>query len=376
LRVEFDRGALRAFLEGLARSCEVPSSSMRLAVLSDPAAMAALGVVSPTWSPGEPVPVFLSPRPGRRLDVERSLSLVEAALGDWRRGPVRLLEVEVAAPPADMALLEQALLEQVRRTPGVVGVYVRDLRTGQEIGIHSQVLFSGASVVKTAIMLAVFRSLDKPPDRVVAGALQAMMVFSDNDAANRLLALIGGGVSADGAEAMTETLVRLGLHRSCMYSPYWGGHCEGPDCLAQPWPGVVVPAEGELVTDADPCRFTTPSDMGLLMTYLYQCSRGEGRILETFAGEITVEECGDMLELMQQNDDRQRMVAGLPSGVRVAHKSGWIEDMKADVGIVFSPGGAYVLSVFVWEKNWLEDAVGNPRVAALSWIVYSFFNPL
>lgn len=375
LEVEFDEAALRGFLEDLARSYDTLSSSMRLAVLTDTAAIEALGVVSPTWSPGEPALAFLAPRPGHRLDVQGSLAPLEAALKDWRREPIRLKENEVPAPPADVSLLERVLREQIGRMPGVVGIYVRDLESGQEIGVHPGVAFSGASVVKAAIMLQVLRVLDEPPDEEVSATLSLMMVLSDNDAANLMLALAGGGDSSRGAITTTEMLLRLGLHDTCMYSPYQGDSYEGPACLDDPLPGVGVP-EGWPATDPDPYRFTTPRDMGLLMAYIYACSRGEGPILEQFPREITADECQAMLELMQQNEDRQRMVAGIPAGIPVAHKSGWIEDMKADAGIVFSPGGTYVLSLFVWEQDWLEDFQGNPRIAALSWLVYTFFNPL
>ncbi len=115
--------------------------------------------------------------------------------------------------------------------------------------------------------------------------------------------------------------------------------------------------------------------MGRLLAYIYTCSLGRGPIRETFPDEVTAEECQAMIDLMLRNADRERLVAGIPEGIPVAHKSGWIPDMKADAGIVFSPGGTYVVSIFVWEPASLTDREGNPRIAALSWAVYAFFNP-
>jgi hypothetical protein len=131
----------------------------------------------------------------------------------------------------------------------------------------------------------------------------------------------------------------------------------------------------EPVTDPDPWLQTMPREMGWLLRHLYDCGQGQGLLLELFPEAITQEKCQDMLDLMAQNADDSRMVAGLPEGIPCAHKSGWISDMKADAGIVYSPGGTYIFSVFAWEEGSLSDAQGNPRISALSWISYSFFNP-
>jgi beta-lactamase class A len=280
------------------------------------------------------------------------------------------------------------------------------LETGAEIGVQDQVVFSGASVIKIAIMLQVYRVMDDPPAGIVAQDLWGMMVHSDNDAANRLMAFGGDGNASAGAQAMSDMLAQLGLVHSYMRGPYGSSRPrdqqspeEGQEAPGEgqqtPEEGQEAPGEGqespqgnngrpagrafprmqEPVTNPDPWLQTTPRDMALLLHYLYDCGQGESSLLELFPGEITQEECRDMLNLMAQNADDNRMVAGLPEGVPCAHKSGWISDMKADAGIVYSSGGTYIFSAFAWEEGSLSDAQGNPRIAALSWISYSFFNP-
>jgi len=269
-----------------------------------------------------------------------------------------------------MALLEEVLREQVAGMPGVVGVYVQDLEGGREVGVHDRVIFSGASVIKIAILLQTYQVLDAPPQGAVARDMWAMMVYSDNAAADRLLVLAGGGDGVRGARRMSEMLGRLGLEHSFMRDTYGEVKPAGgrPGGRAAPW-------GQEPTTDPDDLLQTTPRDMGRLLAYIYGCTQEKGPILETFPGQVTAEECREMVDLMLQNADRERLVAGLPEGIPVAHKSGWIPDMKADAGIVFSPGRDYVVSIFVWERGSLTDSEGNPRIAALSWVVYSFFNP-
>ncbi|MGB9723336.1 MAG: serine hydrolase [Chloroflexia bacterium] len=374
LPVQVNERELGLQLQLLARRYDRRALPERPFTLTDTAGLEAMGVRTPAWSPERDVVAFQSPCAGRRLDVEAALPRVEDALKAGEREPLVLPVEEVPAPPANLSLLQEVLREQVAGMPGVVGIYVRDLRSGQETGVHEGVVFSGASVIKIAILLQAYQVLDAPPRGAVAQDLWAMMVYSDNAAADRLLALGGGGDGIRGARRMSEMLHRLGLEDTFMKDTY--GWAEPAGRLAKGRSsGRATPRGQAPVTDPDPLLQTTPRDMGRLLAYIYECTRGKGPLLETFPEEVTAEECREMVDLMLQNADRERLVAGIPEGIPVAHKSGWIPDMKADAGIVFSPGGDYVVSIFVWEEGNLTDSEGNPRIAALSWIVYAFFNP-
>jgi hypothetical protein len=71
-------------------------------------------------------------------------------------------------------------------------------------------------------------------------------------------------------------------------------------------------------------------------------------------------------------------VAGVPEGTRVAHKHGRTESpltTLSDAGIVFSPGGAYVISIFVWNETEMIWDPTSRRVADLARAVYNYFNP-
>lgn len=370
LDVRLNEQELVRQLQLLAQRYDQEALPLRPTVLTDTAILEAMGVHTPTWSPEVPAVAFLSPCAGRRLEVEAALLLVKEALKEGRREPIVLPMEDVPAPPADLALLQNALREQVAGMPGVAGVYVQDLGSGREIGVHEEVIFSGASVIKIAILLQVYQMLESPPQGAVARDLWAMMVYSDNDAADRLLALAGGGSGIRGARRMSEMLGRLGLEKSFMKDTYGWVVPDG----SRPAGRAALRGQ-EPVTDPDPLLQTTPRDMGRLLAYIYECSLDRGPIREIFPDKVTAQECQAMIELMLQNADQKRLVAGIPEGIPVAHKSGWIPDMKADAGIVFSPGGTYVVSIFVWEPGSLTNREGNPRIAALSWVVYSFFNP-
>lgn len=72
------------------------------------------------------------------------------------------------------------------------------------------------------------------------------------------------------------------------------------------------------------------------------------------------------------------LTEGLPEGTKIAHKHGWGPpgrlNMIADAGIIYSPGGDYVLVVFLYHR---EEMVWEPAtllVAGLSRAAYNFFN--
>jgi beta-lactamase class A len=65
------------------------------------------------------------------------------------------------------------------------------------------------------------------------------------------------------------------------------------------------------------------------------------------AGEGGVSEASriEMLSLLLQEGFRSGIVAGVPGGTPVAHKTGSFSDATHDVALVWGPTGAYVIAV-------------------------------
>ncbi len=95
-----------------------------------------------------------------------------------------------------------------------------------------------------------------------------------------------------------------------------------------------------------------------------------GQLQALAAGELcsaqSTREVLDVLAAQQIND---AIPAGLPAGTKVAHKSGWVEGISHDAGIVYPPDGApYVLVVCTTTS--LSEQAGLDllaRAAAASW---------
>jgi len=61
----------------------------------------------------------------------------------------------------------------------------------------------------------------------------------------------------------------------------------------------------------------------------------------------------------------------------VAHKSGWIDDARADAGYVRDPNGdEYIVAMWIWQDtDYIDTPVSDPLLADLSRIIYTARHP-
>jgi len=311
---------------------------------------------------------FVPGHPEQRLDIEASLPLVIAALNSANHREVDLV-VNVGPTPREPGLwmMEQMIQGIMADFPGFYSIYIKDLATGEEYTDDADVAYAGMSIIKIAIMMETYRRLDGPPDLETTKLLTETMTLSGNFTANLLLRYIGDGDAYEGARRLTESMRYLGLVNTFMATPY------DVDVLPQQ---IVTPANQrtDVSTNPDPFMQTTPQDMGRLLEMIYQCAKGGGTLIAAYPDELTPEECQAMLDIMSQNRIGALIEAGVPEGTRVAHKHGWVGDSHGDAGIVFSPGGDYVLCIYLYNKDWLEWGVSTPLMARVSEATYNYFN--
>lgn len=85
---------------------------------------------------------------------------------------------------------------------------------------------------------------------------------------------------------------------------------------------------------------------------------------------ITSQYSEEMLDLLLKQTINDRIPKYLPSSVRVAHKTGEIENVKHDAGIVFTEKGDYIF-VMLTETNDPQQA--TELIASISKDVYDYF---
>jgi len=326
--------------------------------------------------PQDPLPrpetlTFYPGQSGYALDVPASRAVLDTALVSAVDRNVVLVVQEQPPPPVDMALLEQMLREILEGHPGMIpGIFIKDLQNGDELAINADVAYAGLSTLKIAIMVETYRVLDQPPDVEQTKLLSETMTLSGNFTANLLLSqIVGNGDGYQGAENLTASMNHLGLPNTFLAAPY--------DAETVP-PVIVTPANSrtDVTTYPDPYMQTTPLDMGLLMEMIYQCSQGGGTLMVAYPDAFTAEECSQMITWMSANKIGGLIEAGVPLDTQVAHKHGWISDTHGDSAIVFTPGGDFVLIVFLCRPlEWLVWEEANPLMAQVAQATYNYFNP-
>jgi beta-lactamase class A len=336
----------------------------------------------PTTS--EPIPGtpnFNPGLPGRVLDIGRGVELVGSVMESPNRRSVNLPIVNEGPAKPTLDTLE-ILLKQVVEVSdfnGLVVLYLTDLRTGEtlhfgllrgeDLSLDPDIAFSGASINKISILTTFYRYFDEPLDPESARWVEEMIAESGNDPSDWLMEKID---IQRGPLVVTETLQELGFENTFVAGYYFPG---APILQVYRTPANQ---RFDIDTNPDPYTQTTASEISLLLTDIYACSQGGGSLLARFPDDITTEECDRMLELLSANVLGTLIKGGVPEGTRVAHKHGWRSsplDMIGDAGIVFTPGGDYILSIFLWDE---QEMIWDPTsrlVADLSRAAYNYFNP-
>jgi hypothetical protein len=80
-------------------------------------------------------------------------------------------------------------------------------------------------------------------------------------------------------------------------------------------------------------------------------------------------------QLTGEEDVPVLIAAGLPNGTPIAHKHGWVADTRADAALVFSSGGDYVLTIYLYNPGWVDWEQTNSIMTRISQLFYSYFNP-
>jgi beta-lactamase class A len=256
-----------------------------------------------------------------------------------RIAPVLGLPDVDAAPAADGALdpaLARGVDRLVAEFPGVSGVYVQDLGSGLGAAWNATAHFPAASTVKTAIAVEVLRILSErpPPDSELDLLLNAMLIDSDNAAANALLTWIGGSETGGAAE-VNELLLALSLEDTRLY----GGFLTVAE-------GAPIPLE----TDESPSfvgKYTSAWDLAQLYRWLHLAARDEGPLLSV-DGSFTASDARAILWILAHSADHGKLDRFAPNGSVVPHKAGWVSEARHDAGLVYTPEGALVVAVMTW----------------------------
>ena len=333
---------------------------------------------------------------GYSLDVAASIPLIEKALQSATDRVVTLPFTSSSVNSGNIATL-QKMIEDYLDTKGfiydgqttVASVFVEDLRSGEEVNINGDVAFSAASTIKVPIVLDYFRQLWVAPTQDEAWLMANSLLCSNNSSSNLMMQITGERAAIQdnvdpgddnkklftGIGDVTKNVQYLGARNTYITAPLVLG-IQGQQLGSIPAPQTSP--NKNVKTESDPYNQTTTEDMGTLLSMIYDCANyGSGLMTAYPNGEYTQTECKQMLELMSANDLLRLLQGGIPKGVRIAHKNGWVSDMTGDAGIVFPPNGRdYAIAVYLWQKTDFQDFTKLwPMIEDISRAAWNYFNP-
>lgn len=252
-----------------------------------------------------------------------------------------LLPTAASATSADLVRLESELRALVGGRSGEYGIAALDLRDGSNVAVNGHLPFAMASTVKLAIAAVYLSDVDagrrtlsdmlagRPASRV----MELMIVRSDNQAADQLLAAVGGPVvvqqwlNAHGFSGIRvdRTIAQLLRER---------GHLADVKDVATPTAMVAFLSRLE-----DATVLTTRSG-AYLFDLMRRCATGTRRIR-----------------------------ALLPPGTTVEDKTGTLDGVTNDVGFITMPDGHRV-AIAIFARGGRDR---QPGIAAVARLVYDRF---
>ncbi|HUF37792.1 MAG TPA: serine hydrolase [Anaerolineales bacterium] len=365
LTASFSEARLRAFIEtDIASRYDKPAT----------AAQPAVGTVN-----------FIPGIPGTTVNTDEAIVLIENALLSTTDRSVVLPLGRSLPPRLGFENLRFFITQAVDRAgfQGLIGIYLLDLQTADEIhfvyergsflGTEPDVAFTASSIIKIPIMVSIFEKVGEEIDSETVKLLEDMIELSGNEPADWVMQRI---IDQNlGPLTVTADMHTLGLENTFLAGHFFIG---APLLRA-----FETPANQRLDVNTGPDVYnqTTTSDMGMLLADIYQCATtGGGALIAIYEGRITQSECQTMLSFLSQNRTGVLIESGAPDGTQVAHKHGWVTNSAGsinsigDAGIVYTPGGNYVLVIFLHHPVQLIWDPVNGLVTEISQAVFNYYN--
>ena len=255
-------------------------------------------------------------------------------------------------------LQSQARIEaRIAQTPGsTVGVYYRDLRTGDSLTVGAATRFHAASTMKVPVMILLFRdrdagllSLDDSVTitntfrSIVDSSPYQLDVTDDSDSS--LYKRLGQKATIRQLIELMETVssnlaTNLLIAKVDAKRANATAHALGADSIL-----VLRGVEDQKAFDAKLNNTTTARDLGVLLAAIATDKAA------------SPQSCRDMLVILGRQQFKEGIPAGLPPGTKVYHKTGWITRIYHDAAIVEPAANQrYVLVVLTGGIEKEDDA--------------------
>jgi beta-lactamase class A len=280
---------------------------------------------------------------GLKLKVPAAFLLLAAASASAQTPPL---------PSALRAGFEQRVQEIAARVDGVVGYAILDLTTGERFGHLERETFPTASAIKLAIVYELFKQAD-----------EQRIDLDEKTTLDRRQAVGGTGV-----------LVEMGT----------------PTLSIRDYAVLMVTLSDNTATNVLIDRLGMDRIAARMRGLGLSGTKLRRHMMDTAAarrGDENVSTPDELVRLLKAMNDgmpkaiellkkpkENRLRKGLPEGVASADKSGELEGVRVDAGIVFAKNRPYALCVMT---TFLKDeAEGERAIVDISRAAYEYFSRL
>lgn len=279
--------------------------------------------------------------------------------------------------------VEKKLLKLADEFSGTIGVYAKNLKSGEIISVNSDSLFPTASVIKLPILVSFFTKSKNNElyveDYIVikdsqkvggAGVIQffkddvkiklidaatLMIILSDNTATNAIIDQLGK-THDEKLDFVNSTMEYYGLKNTKLLNKVFSYSTKKNTPEAKRF-GL---------------GYSSPQEMGKLLEMIYH-----HQIIDSFYSDW-------IIRIMKNQQDESMIRKLLPyyelkEGERiiVANKTGAVDQSRIDVGIVYSPKCDFVIAIFADQSKdtrWSYDNKAENAVAKAARLIFDYFN--
>lgn len=250
-------------------------------------------------------------------------------------------------PTSNLKLIAESSFNDL---DGKYAVYVQNLKTKESLKINADQAFGSASLYKLWVMAIIF-------DKVAKGELkESESIEGDIEGINKKY-----GISKEDAE-LTEGYLQYSIKSAI----------EQMITISHNYAALLLLGES---SNSEVNQFI--KDLGLknsMMTVPPQTTASDIALFyeRLYKGEVVNSEYSQkMIEVLKKQKLNDRLAKELPERVEFAHKTGNLDLVENDAGIIYSPKGDYIIVVLTESKKPLD---ARDKMAEFSKAVYEYFN--
>ena len=244
-------------------------------------------------------------------------------------------------PEPSLVYLRRELEAILSGYEGTWSVAVKDLSTDEQTVIGNAVMPS-ASTLKLFILGCVYEEIDAgrlERTEELVSLMNSMIRASSNEAANRIMAILGDGDYQAGIDKINAYIEEEGYSDATRaYNPF---------------------QDQSLKLDPEHVNTTSAADCMLLLERIYRRRFGSRKA------------CNETEDMLLNQEIRYKIPKGIGDTALAANKTGETDEIENDIALIYTPKGDYILCVF--STGWQDKKAAQSHITELSAKVYSYF---